>query len=296
MNVATTLKISDISPLNRNNSNKNTLGSKNMWTHLQSEIASRARQMRGPAHILLVLLVISGACFAQTAPIVPDEKFDHFSTGFPLTGGHRQAACSDCHMRGLFKGTPRQCAVCHTVNGPSSASKKPVTHLDTTDFCEDCHTTNAWRPTLRVDHFSVIGPCGSCHNGRTAQGKGQNHITSGNNCDDCHTTSTFESAVFDHAQVTGACSSCHNGRTASGQSANHIRTSAQCDDCHSTRAWTPTSFDHDAVTGTCSSCHNGSSATGKPGTHIPTSAQCDTCHTTRAWTPARFEHSGVTGT
>jgi len=151
-----------------------------MKSNLMNRSRTGGRLLYRAAALISALLLGVSVLIAHNAA-AQDEKFDHFSTGFPLTGGHRDVACSDCHMRGMFKGTPRQCAACHTSTGLSSASKKPVTHINTTDFCEDCHTTSAWRPTLKVDHFSVIGSCASCHNGRTAQGKAKNHISSDNN-------------------------------------------------------------------------------------------------------------------
>ena len=39
--------------------------------------------------------------------------FDHLSTGFPLEGAHTDTDCSNCHLRGIFKATPTECALCH---------------------------------------------------------------------------------------------------------------------------------------------------------------------------------------
>ena len=52
--------------------------------------------------------------------------FDHFRTGFPLTGGHERVRCESCHIRGLFKGTPSQCKTCHSPGGRIAASARLV--------------------------------------------------------------------------------------------------------------------------------------------------------------------------
>ncbi|MBL0060772.1 MAG: hypothetical protein IPP40_04600 [bacterium] len=50
-----------------------------------------------------------------------DQAFDHQSTAFPLTGQHLQTACRQCHIGGVFEGTPSQCIDCHLAdyNGTS---------------------------------------------------------------------------------------------------------------------------------------------------------------------------------
>ncbi|MGE5757980.1 MAG: hypothetical protein ACM3W8_03845, partial [Sideroxydans sp.] len=39
----------------------------------------------------------------------PGHEFNHFETGFPLTGAHLTTECGSCHVAGVFKGTPRNC-------------------------------------------------------------------------------------------------------------------------------------------------------------------------------------------
>ena len=58
--------------------------------------------------------------------------FDHFSTGFPLTGPHERVDCESCHQRGIFAGTPRQCQACHSTSGQISATTKPQNHIQST--------------------------------------------------------------------------------------------------------------------------------------------------------------------
>jgi len=243
---------------------------------------------------LFLLLCIHTLHPAATHAAGTTVEFNHFSTGFPLEGAHRNAGCSSCHLHGIFAGTPVTCAACHDQGTLIPADKKPSNHIQTVSLCEECHTDRFWKPLAHMDHNAVIGACFSCHNGSTATGKAPNHIASDNTCDDCHTTNAWTPAVFDHAGVgPGTCTTCHNGSTATGKSSSHLVTAAPCDDCHSTIAWVPASFDHALVSGACFSCHNGSTATGKTPNHIASDNTCDDCHTTNAWTPAVFDHAGV---
>ncbi len=126
-------------------------------------------------------------------PVAPDRsvaqsKFDHFTTGFRLEGSHRFAACESCHTDGMFSGTARHCAGCHSQSSRSNATSQPQTHITTTNRCDACHRPNTWVGVMRVDHFETRGACYACHNGRKANGKPANHVPAPNTCDDCHNT------------------------------------------------------------------------------------------------------------
>ena len=222
--------------------------------------------------------------------------FDHLRTGFPLTGAHTQVECQTCHARGVFKGTPRQCDLCHIQGNRMGASAKPNNHVQTTQFCDQCHTNTVSWVGARFRHTGITpGSCGTCHNGTTATGKPAKHIQTTAACDTCHRTNAWIPASFNHASVTpGSCGTCHNGTTATGKPTNHVQTTSSCDACHRTTAWLPATFSHANVApGTCNTCHNGTTATGKPTTHIATTASCDACHRTTAWLPATFSHASV---
>ena len=166
------------------------------------------------------------------------DEFDHASTGFPLTDAHKHLACEECHTRGIFQGTPRQCAACHTQGGYVPASTRPATHIRTLNACEDCHRATGWTPVIRVDHGATRGSCNSCHNGTTAGGKPATHIATANTCDNCHRTTAWSPVIrVDHGVVLGTCYSCHNNVVAGGKPANHIPAPNTCDDCHGTTTW-----------------------------------------------------------
>ena len=158
--------------------------------------------------ILVALLALHSHTFAQNS-----NDFDHFTTGYVLTGSHRIVECSKCHGQGLFKGTPRYCYGCHNS---SVAIGKSANHIQSSNSCDDCHTTIAMTPA-RFDHRGVIGNCETCHNGVTATGKNPRHINTLSNCALCHNTVLFNRVGrVDHAAVIGVCSTCHNNVPAKG--------------------------------------------------------------------------------
>lgn len=236
----------------------------------------------------IFLLFISVSINAETS--APDNEFDHVQSGFMLTGQHTILNCNDCHIRGIFRGTPNTCEGCHDRVSQIAASIKPITHVQTHASCDDCHTDSSWS-FVRMDHGDLTGDCYSCHNGVKATGKPVRHVTSSNECDDCHLTIAWIPAGFNHSNVTVPCFTCHNGIDATGKHPTHVTSSNTCDDCHSTHGWIPASFDHIGVTGSCDTCHNGTTATGKSPQHFVTTSQCDSCHTTSFWEPTTaFDH------
>jgi len=97
----------------------------------------------------------------------PDDwgqaTFDHNQTAFPLTGGHAQVACQDCHRDGVYQGTPQDCVGCHD---------DPVFHRGLLGTeCASCHDSTAWSParydrahTFPINHGeSGPSPCRTCH-------------------------------------------------------------------------------------------------------------------------------------
>ena len=102
------------------------------------------RRLRAALAVLLLL------CCAQLpgapASAATRPAFDHFSTGFELVGQHRDVACDACHVNGIFKGTPHDCASCHVPGARVGASAKPANHILSGNDCSQCHTPAAWKP------------------------------------------------------------------------------------------------------------------------------------------------------
>ena len=242
------------------------------------------------------LCAVSLTSHAQSSGVL----FDHFSTGFPLTGSHTAVSCESCHIGGRFEATPRQCFGCH--NG-AVASGKSQSHQQTTQVCEGCHQTTLWRDIRLIDHTQAIAPCGNCHNGTIALGKPANHFVTAAPCGTCHTSTTSFAlaAKMDHTGITGGCATCHNGMAALGKPKNHIPTTQACESCHtSTTTFANATFWHQPTDTNCSTCHNNSVATGQTTPpHIPVgAAECSNCHTNTApsFSAYTMNHPAVSGT
>ena len=296
---------------------------------------SRLLSIQGFALSMLMLTTLYWPAWAQTAvsdvpaqtsaPAVPavsrttnhlKKSFDHTQTGFALMGAHVSVSCETCHTGGTFKGTPKDCAGCHTAGRTIVALPKPLNHILTIRACDACHVDQASFKLSVMDHTGMTEPCSVCHNGRysaTIKSSPADflHSSTSASCDTCHkNTSTFLGAAFDHSNATANCASCHNGVAAPGKPTAHIVTSAPCEACHTpavTPGWpTPTSFlgatfDHTGISTNCASCHNGSvpGVMGKPTAHIPTTAACETCHSPTytsvgGFTHWTMSHAGIT--
>jgi nitrate/TMAO reductase-like tetraheme cytochrome c subunit len=171
---------------------------------------------------------------------------DHNQTRFPLTGAHRGADCASCHKGGRYAGTPQECVACHEDRFRSASNPNHVAG-NFSQQCQDCHSTQAWRPA-NFDHnrtrFRLTGAharvdCAACHPGGRYAGTpsdcyachrseydgtaNPNHRSAGfpTSCTDCHTTNAWRPASFDH-----------DGRYFPIYSGKHRGKWSQCSDCH----------------------------------------------------------------
>ena len=249
--------------------------------------------------LVLVLLLVPCGFAAQSR-----TNFDHDTTGFELTGQHRDLPCESCHANAIFKGTPRACQDCHGVGTAIRATAKPSDHILSTNNCIACHAPIAWSPAVNFDHTQARGSCSTCHNGVQAQGKPPTHIVTDLECDACHTTLTWAGAVFTHQGVTGGCASCHDNVQAKGMPPTHIPVGTAapvpCEGCHSATnfmTFAGTKINHLAVTAlSCASCHetaaylgmhpstNTTAGDSRPNATLdkahPMSGDCGQCHDT----------------
>jgi hypothetical protein len=155
----------------------------------------------------------------QTSGFVDDCQRCHIPTSwtgsgfnhstFPLTGAHATAACSQCHVGGVYAGTPRDCASCHMAdydgtNDPDHAAAGFPTS------CQDCHGTATWNGASFNHPFPLTGPhnqsCSECH-----QTPGDYMSFS---CTHCHEHSqssmdSHHSGVSGYSYDSAACYSCH---------------------------------------------------------------------------------------
>ena len=248
-----------------------------------------------------VLVAWSALAFGQANP----RNFDHNRTGFTLSGAHIALACEGCHLNGSFKGTPRDCASCHTSGMPFSNNNtvKPQRHVPSVVGCEVCHSNQTFvgRNKFRHEAVQATVRCETCHNGNGATGKSQQHMPVAANqiCSDCHKSfrDWLAGTVFTHTEVVVAnrCDVCHNGRfpPADGEDADHVpyrglsgSVFLNCDTCHKASfvSFKPVRVHSSAnVVRDCRFCHDNGRffpAVGQPSTpsHNNAPPDCEVCH------------------
>ncbi|MBK8953948.1 MAG: hypothetical protein IPM34_00120 [Saprospiraceae bacterium] len=167
------------------------------------------------------------ACFACHPTGDGEDKFDHNTTTFPLTGAHAQTLCISCHQSG-FKGTPTECSACHQNDFNASLNPNHI-NLGLPMDCGSCHTTHPdWKPAkfeqhdqyyvLNGAHKQIASDCAACHQG--------NYNNTPNTCSACHTEDYNNTKNPDHKALLF---------------------STDCASCHTENAWVPSTFDHDGM-------------------------------------------------
>ncbi len=247
----------------------------------------------GISKIMAVMLACVMLCFAglvQAKPAPSTPPFDHSKTGFLLRDVHTTLRCEQCHVDGIFKNTPKDCAGCHAIGTRVGATPKPVNHVQTTQPCDTCHESPTSFLVKNFKHIGITGRCITCHNAQSAGvvSKPANHFPTLLPCESCHTnTNTFLSWRMDHTGLTSNCASCHGGQFTGvvGKPLAHIPTTGDCGVCHNTTTFLGSTYDHTTVVaGTCGTCHMGQlqGVRSQPAVHVPTLGSgnaCDVCHT-----------------
>ena len=245
--------------------------------------------------------------------------FDH-NASFPLLGVHALQSCADCHIGGVYQGTPRQCAGCHTSEYQSASNPNHVAAGFLT-ACETCHVASdaSWdlgrypHTVWRLQGAHVAPDCTTCHSHNVYAGMGSacvschlsdyqgaadpNHTTAGfpTACESCHRVSdtSWDQGVFDHnttfpllgSHAAQPCSACHTGGVYQG-------TPRECAGCHLgdyQAARDPNHITAGFPT-TCDTCHRAADSSWDQGvfthTWFPITSgahrgfECSECHTT----------------
>jgi len=191
-----------------------------------------------PARLLAVAVLTLLGALAQPARAeqVDYSKFDHMTTGFPLDGQHLNLRCEQCHLNGIFEGTPRQCSQCHIQGNPRSAVFMPTNHIPTPLPAIPVTRPTRSRERILPTRTLMPGTCAQCHNNINAVGKGPNHVltsaraTSATRrsrsrvvrrlsarshshdagCALCHAAGySIQLTQMVHAGISGGCTTCH---------------------------------------------------------------------------------------
>ncbi len=271
-------------------------------------------RISGMTKAVLLCMMFCLAPIVQAASATAKQPFDHTKTGFILKDVHTTLRCEQCHVEGIFKNTPKDCAGCHSLGSRVGATPKPGNHVQTTSACDTCHISPTSFLVKSFKHAGITSGCSSCHSGQSlgVLSKSATHFPTTLECVACHkNTNTFLSWKMDHTGITSTCSTCH-GETRmlfSGvvnKPAAHIATNgAGCETCHSSfTTFSGATFDHSgpAIAGACNNCHRHqySGVTSQSAVHFPTGAlQCDTCHTAantasyKSFLGGHYDHGGL---
>ncbi len=235
---------------------------------------------------------------AATVPVSNSVSFDHAKTGFQLRDIHTTLRCEQCHVEGIFKNTPRNCAGCHAIGSRIGATPKPAQHVQTNLECDACHTSPTSFLVKSYNHGNISDKCASCHNGQypSVVSKAASHLPTMFPCENCHNSVTsFANVRMQHTGISSNCILCHNGQYPNAESRlpTHSSNSLVCESCHTPSitknftTWGGAFFDHNSVpvAGLCNTCHGVKpNVTAKPTGHFPTppaASQCDSnngCH------------------
>lgn len=181
----------------------------------------------------------------------------HAGTNFPLTGAHRTVPCAECHVRGVFEGTPASCEACHWDRRQDDRYG-----LRLGAHCGDCHSPTSWKdvPPSKWDHEAETG----------FRREGIHRTL---DCAACHGE--------DLGKALPDCFSCHQEAYREAKEPDHVAGSfpVDCMACHSSqKSWHGAKFAHGTFplkgshrTIGCAACHAGGRYQGTP-------SVCAACH------------------
>ncbi|MEJ2111603.1 MAG: hypothetical protein P8Z37_17175 [Acidobacteriota bacterium] len=228
-------------------------------------------------------------------PIRSSPDFDHKTTGFPISGMHRELDCVRCHFDLEFSETGDQCADCHS----------DIHRRQLGADCEECHSVQDWREvagnvTGHANRFPLLGAhaaleCEGCHQS-AAVGQFRGLRT---DCDFCHHNDYIAAASVDHeaAGFSLLCEQCHgmdgwfsgfNHGAFTGFALAGAHATLECADCHADLVFT-------GIPADCVDCHlEEYNATTNPD-HVQSgfSQDCALCHSSVSWLGAFFDHTAT---
>ena len=223
-------------------------------------------------------------------------RFDHGTTGFPLTGAHQSRRCNSCHADAVYRGKSTACYSCHRTDYEGATDPNHRSAGFPTD-CIVCHGSVSWAGAAfnhAQTNFPLTGAhaaqaCSACHGDGVYRGKStlcaschQNafnatvdpkHTAAGfaTTCQDCHGTASWSGGRFNHGSTAFALTGAH--------------ASLRCNSCHADAVYRGKST-------ACYSCHksdyDGAADPNHRAAGFPT--DCVACHGTLQWAGARFDH------
>ena len=168
-----------------------------------------------PAHVPAGFDTNCAACHGTASWLGAD--FDHAITAFALIGAHQTVDCLQCHVGGVFTGTPSDCYACHRPEYDATTNPAHIPAGFNTD-CAACHNSVIWEDAT-FDHDTEWFPLRS-----------GTHAAEWSVCQDCHTNASSYS--------TFSCMGCHphsdRAKTDDGHQGevDYRYDSIACYDCH----------------------------------------------------------------
>jgi hypothetical protein len=291
------------------------------------------QQAKSPDHVAGQFPQTCGDCHSFDSWLGATVNHAAPPINFPLTNGHANVPCANCHVGGNYSlqilATDCGHSGCHLTTwqqttNPKHSAAPTVFPIAT---CSTCHNTVSWL-TANFDHATTGFPLTNSHQLAPA-GKV-------NTCADCHINSNYNLAI----QPTDCGNSgCH--LTTWQQTNNPVHSAAgapfaaaNCSTCHNPTLWTNVTFNHAAtgwaLTGShqlapagkvvaCTDCHVGNNYTftaantdcygchmaawqstpsfgGAVPNHITAgfpTSLCSQCHDTILWTDSTFNHANT---
>lgn len=240
---------------------------------------------------------------------IPQGRFSHDMTPFPLKGRHQDLACTACHKQGRSSPVARYgaCADCHADVHAGQFADRPGGGA-----CEGCHTEAGFSPSTytlarhQQSRFPLDGahpavPCIDCHT-KPEEGGVRRFRFAPLSCQSCH-VSPHGAEIDDYLRRTSpltgksGCAFCHETGTWSAVRFDHAQTrfvldgrhlEAGCDDCHPGKADGKRPLT--VADGRCQACHEDvhRGQLADPGT--PGTTSCQRCHTATDWLAEKFNH------
>ncbi len=222
--------------------------------------------------------------------------FDHGTTGFPLTGRHKDVQCRACHGDLVFSHVGTSCVDCHADAHRGRLGPD----------CAHCHATTGFidRERMRRLHDGTSMPlvgvhervdCEACHRGAP----GDDYVGTPTDCYTCHADVYAATTAPAHASAGFGtdCRVCHGVFATSWGSRDFHHPSSfplsgghagvECARCHTSGfAGTPTD---------CYACHRTDYEQTTDPAHVAAgfATSCTNCHTINAWQPATFDHDAT---
>jgi hypothetical protein len=250
----------------------------------------------GAVFLLCFLFIRYGASPGLEARQKRWNAVTHDKTNFPLIGKHRSVPCSECHLKGVFQGTPTDCEACHWYRRQDDRYR-----LRLGVHCGACHTPFDWEKIkpgswdheqetgFRLEGIHKTLDCYQCHPGSTFPGRGSD-------CIDCHREDYNKADEPDHAalQFPTDCRICHNMLDWAGGGYYHLtfplngmHKTADCVGCHQNGRYSGTPTD-------CASCHLAQYMNTTSPNHAAAGypTDCEICHGSSAldWQGAKVDH------